>query len=359
MSVNYQFTNLDMEKIIVHQIFQRNENRELIEPRYNNEFSKLEEQGLNELQQRIIKAIGNDSYCIEMEIADFTDNSVFQSIAKCLRSSNEEFIRISKDLARKLATVQTSRKIPGGIVVVFRGTIGESSNKYIGIIKAEKHGGFSLTETDTQLLLQYLSNLLLTPQQKLYKIAMFIEKDEPGSVNAARRPDEFKVYVFDHNMNRSETKEAALYFYRDFLGCSIHHSNKKLTKDFYTYTKEYINCIEANDEVKVDLINALHTYLKIDQGNTIQINEFANRFFDNKDTIDEYINYMEDKNVPNHAISKDLTLIKHKLRRRKIKFTSKVTITAPSNEFDNLVKVINSENNKTIVEIEGHIAQQD
>ena len=99
--------------------------------------------------------------------------------------------------------------------------------------------------------------------------------------------------------------------------------------------------------------------MKTDQGNTIQINEFATRFFDNKDTIDEYTSYMEDKNIPNHAIPKDISLIKNKLRRRKINFTSKVAVSAPSNEFDNLVKIINSENNKTVVEIEGHIAKQD
>jgi len=357
--MNFQFANLNIEKIIVHQIFVRNEAREIVEPKYNDEFSVLDTQGLDELQKRITKAIGNDSHCIEMEVSNFNENSTFQCTAKLISSKDEEFIKISKELTYKLAQAQASRIIPGGIVVIFKGTIGEKSDNCIGIIKAEKHGGFSVTETLTKLLFEFLSNLLLTPQQKLYKIAMFIERNEPSSIDVSRRPDEFKVYVFDHNMNKSETKEAALYFYETFLGCSIHHSNRKLTKDFYTNTRTYINSLDVEDEKKVDLVNALHTYLKVDQSNTIQTSDFANKYFDNEDIKDEYISFMEEQKVPTHAIPKDLTFIKRKLRRRKINFSTKVSIIAPSDKFNDLVKVIKVENDKTTIEIDGHIEKQD
>ncbi len=355
--MSFNFANLSIEKIIIHQIFKRDEKREVVEPRYNNEFTDLDASGLDELQNRIIKALGSDSYSIEMEISDFSQTSTFQSVAKLIRCSDDEFIETSKHLALKLAQSQTTRRIPGGVVVVFKGKVGENPKNYIGIIKAEKHGGFQLTELDAKLLLEYLSNLLLTPQQKLYKISMFIEIDEPDqSIN--RRPDEFKAYVFDHNMNKSETKDAALYFYETFLGCAISPTNKKLTKDFYLETRNFINSLNIDDETKVDLNYALYSYLKVSQSANIQVSEFAEQYLDG-DHKDEYINFMQSKEFPTNAIPKDMTYLKNKLKRRKINFTSDVTITAPSENFKELVKIVESEEMTTVVKIRGRIGAQD
>lgn len=355
--MSFQFANLSIEKLIIHQIFQRDENREIIEPKYNTELTTLDTTGLDELQDRIIKALGNDSHSIEMEVSNFGEGSTFQTVAKLINCDDENYIVSTKKLALKLAQSQTTRRIPGGVVVIFKGKIGDSLNNYVGIIKAEKHGGFTLTETDMRLILEYLSNLLLTPQQKLYKVAMFIELDRPET-QRNRRPDEFKVYVFDHNMNKSETKEAALYFYETFLGCSISPTNKKLTRDFYMNTREFIDNLEIDDEEKIDLNYALYTYLKVSQNNTIQISEFADQFFEG-DHRDNYINYMETKGFPSIAISKDMSYIKNKLRRRKIKFTTDVTISAPSEKFKDLVKILDCEDSKTVVQIEGRVGVQD
>lgn len=355
--MDFQFANLSIEKLIIHQIFQRDESRELVEPKYNTELTILDDQGLDELQDRIIKAIGNDSHCVEMEISNFDRDSTFQNVAKLIYADDEHFIDYSKPLALKLAQSQTSRKIPGGVVVIFKGRIGRDLNNYIGIIKAEKHGGFTITELDMRLILQYLSNLLLTPQQKLYKIAMFIELDELEE-QRNRRPDEFKVYVFDHNMNRSETKEAAIYFYDTFLGCSLSPTNKKLTRDFYIYTRDFINNLDINDEEKVDLNYALYAYLKVSQSNTIQISEFAEQFLEG-DNRDNYISYMEQKEFPSISIPKDMTYIKNKLKKRRIKFTTDVTISAPSENFKDLVKILECNESSAVVEIMGRVGVQE
>lgn len=354
--MSFQFANLTINKIIVHQIFERDENRSIVKPKYNNEHTELDEKGLNELQDRIVKALGSDSHCIEMEISDFKEDSTFQACASLLTHDDEMAIGISKDIVYKLAQAQYSRKFPGGIVVVFKGTVGENNRNYVGIIKAEKHGGFSFIETDAKIFLQYLSNLLLTPQQKLYKIAMFIEVDKEKAIRA-RRPDEFRVFIFDHNMNSSETKDAAQYFYEGFLGCSISPTNKKLTSDFYQYTKDFINKLDVLDGKKVDLNFALYSYLKVSNSNNVHIAEFADQYLEG-DQKDEYLNYMETKDFPTTAVPKDLTYIKNRLRRRRIKFTSDVVIIAPSENFKELVKIVDSVDAKTVIEIKGHVGEQ-
>ena len=44
--------------------------------------------------------------------------------------------------ADKLADAQQAKNLPGGILVVFSGTVGPASHPFVGVIKAEKQSGF-------------------------------------------------------------------------------------------------------------------------------------------------------------------------------------------------------------------------
>lgn len=352
-----QLVNLRIDRIIAHQVFKRTETRDIVPPKCSNELTQLDPSGLNTLQERIIGALGDDSHCIEMTIVNDGPDSVYQICSHLLESSEDTFKSLSNALVNKLARSQTSRRIPGGIVVIFTGLVGNEDHKYAGIIKAELHGGFSINEDDNTLLLQYLSDLLLTPQQKLYKIAMVIEINRTNNPEL-RTPDDFKVLVYDHNMTRTETRQAAQYFYESFLGCTFSPSNKKLTSDFYYNTKEFISSIEQDDETKLDLNTSLYTYLKVSQSNVIKLSEFADQYLQ-PEFRDNYQNFMTARGLPAHAVTKDLTYLRHKLRRRSLRFTSKVKISAPSDHFDELVNIRGRENSKTIVAIEGQVERED
>ncbi|MFP7754142.1 nucleoid-associated protein [Thermodesulfobacteriota bacterium B35] len=159
-------------------------------------------------------------------------------------------------------------------------------------------------------------------------------------------------------MARNESREAALYFYNSFLGCSVSPSSKKLTKDFYHLTKEFINNSELPDGYKIDLQNSLYSYLKTSQQTTISVNTFAEEFLP-IETRDTYCNFMAQKEFPQHAITKDLTHLKGKLRRRKINFTSKVKLEGPADEFNELIQIIEATESSTTVRISGKILDQD
>lgn len=352
--MTFTFSNLRINRIIVHQVFQRNDNRELISPKFSIDFTNLDQGGLATLQDRIINALGNESHSIEMHINDSSPNTVFDICSRLIDSSNDDFKELSKFVPNKLAQAQTSRKIPGGIVVIFDGLIGPNNKHYLGIIKAEIHSGFNIIENGNLLLLNFLSELLLTPQQKLYKIAMFIEENRTDHL--PKIPDNFLVFVYDHNMTRSETQQAAQYFYDSFLGCSFSPSDKKLTSDFYHFTKDYIENIDTNEETKLDLNTSLYSYLKVSQSNIINVVEFAEQYLE-QEQRDNFANFMYDKGFPERAVNKDITYIKYKLRRRNLKFTSDVKISAPSDEFEDLVNIAGSDNGRTLVSIKGSLAK--
>jgi hypothetical protein len=355
--MSFNFAVMNINRIMIHEIFVRNDNREVVPPRCNNILTQLDANGLNVLQKRIINALGSDSHSVEMEVSDVTAHSTFELITKMINDDGSNFIEHSKLLANKLTASQTTRNIPGGILVVFDGTIGGAGQKYLGVIKAEMHEGFTIDKDDTSLLLKYLSDLLLTPQQKLYKIGIFIEASQTETTNNARLASDFKVFIYDQNISGQQVNEAATYFYHSFLGCKLCANNKKLTQDFYTLTKEFIDGFIEDDEKKLDLNYALYTYLKTSQSNTVSIGDFVDQFLPNENK-DSYRNYMETKEFPTNAIPKDIALLAIKLSRRKIRFTSEVSILAPSQNFKDLVKIISSEEDKTTIEVKGKIKEQ-
>lgn len=356
---NNFFENFRIDRIIAHEIFKRDENRQVVEPEYSNELTTLEGRGLITLQDRIISSLGQGSHSLKMDVVSDGVDSTFQKAANIVDSNDDKFVNISKELTYSLARAQFSRRIPGGVVVLMDGLTGADSYKYVLIIKAEIHSGFNKTTDGQKLILEYLSDLLLTPQQKFYKIGIFIEKESSNGDEEIRSSDEFETFVYDHNIKaKDEEHKAAQYFYESFLGCAFSPTNKKLTKDFYYHTKKFINNSDVEDDQKVDLHNSLYVYLKVSQNQTIKTSDFANEYL-GTDLKDRYLDYMETKEFPQNSIMKDISYLKRKLKKRRIKFTSDVQLVAPSNNFDQLVKITQTNTTKTFLEIEGVIKDQD
>jgi hypothetical protein len=357
VKVSYQLVNLRIERIIVHQIFKRDIVGNVQAPKCSSQFTTLDTNGIATFRDRIVSALGNDAHAIEMNVVQEGPGSTFEFCSRMISSTDDEFITLSKQVTDKLCQAQTSQNIPGGVLVIFDGLVGYEGHKYLGIIKAEIHGGFSVQETHQQLLLRFLNDLALTPSQRLYKIAMLIQTSPPINTAPPTAAD-FIVLVYDHNMTKLETKQAAKYFYETFLGCTFSPTDKKLTSDFYYRTKEHIDTLSVPDEEKLDLGSALYNYLKVDQTNVVEVNGFAQQYLPTE-LRDPYRAFMVDKGIPDHAFSKDLTYLKNKLRRTNIKFTSQVRISAPSDHFTDLVKITGHENGRTIVSIEGSVERAD
>lgn len=340
--------NLNIESIIAHKILKRSSADTVTRPIYNEEIINLDAAALFTFNQRVIQAIGSDSNSIEMDIYDKNVGSVFNSIEDIVQNGMDNFIENSKKIALKLADAQNTTRIPGGIIFIFSGKIGEDENDFVGVMKAETQDGFSIVKNEDKFTLDHITELLLTPHQKLYKIGMFINVNE-----------EYKCIVYDSNLGRSAKSDAAKYFYETFLGCRQAVNSKFLTRKFYIETKSFIEKESGlTEEEKFEANSALNTYVKLNQSNIISTREFAETYI--KDEInDKYTNYMRDTiNFPESNVMKDISLIEKNLKRRKIKFRDNINLVGPTEDFSKLVSIL-ADGEDTLVRIKGHIVGQE
>lgn len=348
--------NLLINNIVIHEIYKRESDKSITPPLYGDTLTKLERRGHQTLEERIINAMGRSLHSLEMTIEKTDESGLISLIIKLLGADDEDYIEISKRVADKLAEAQTSQNIPGGVLVIFKGTAGRDGKPCLGIIKAEIQTGFQ-KKSHGHLTIEFLSDLLLTPQQKLYKMGLFIQK------NNKKKPshEDFDTFVFDHNMTAKETRTAVFYFYGTFLGCSISSTDKKITQDFYNRTTDYIVYTQLNDDQKVDLSNALCIYLKTGNQETMSVNDFAEKYFTEFNLADEYKTKMREHSIPDRAFTGDIEYIKNKLKRRYMKFSSGAAITAQSEKFNDIVKVteFNEDTNESTVIIKGRIKEME
>jgi 37-kD nucleoid-associated bacterial protein len=351
--VSYSFSNLRMKRLITHEVFERKTDGDIATPKCSNKLTQLNDTGMETLRTRIVDAVGNNSYSLELDIKNTNEGSTFEVATRILDSDDEAFIKHSKEVARLLADAQKSRRIPGGVLVVFDGTVGAKNNRFIGLIKAETHEGFSKKDNENELSIEFISNLLLTPSQKLFKIGFFIEISHDSLGQDKRAYEDFQAFVYDRNMTRTDSQQAAIYFYDGFLGCKVSDTSKVLTKTFYKTAKDFIQ-EKVVVEKQVDTMTALVTYLRVDQSATISPSDFADRYLD-QNTRDDFLNHLTSEHFPSASVAKDLTLIDRTLRDRKLRFSSDVKLEAPSENFNESIELIEQGDNYTLVKIKGHI----
>lgn len=334
------FENLSIGRIIIHEVFVRGEDRAPAEPSYGTQLLSLPREARDALQDRITNTLGRSSHGVEMTISDAGLESAWRSAKAIVESlgNDEQFVNLSQAITSKLAAAQTSRTIPGGIVVVIDGTCGNPSRPFMCVIKAEPHGGFTKRQVNNTLTLEYLKELILTPQAKLYKIGAFVRQD-PDAASEQQPTNGWRAFLFDDQITQSNKLSAALYFRETFLGLDFPSNSAFQTKQFHSLTKDFIRNAAIDAERKIDLLNALTTYLKTDQTATIQVVAFSLAYLGDAPLQDAYTAYMQQKNFPETAIHKDLSEVQSQLRLRKLTFGHDIKLTAPADQFENLVRL--------------------
>jgi len=333
--------NLTVKRIIIHQVFQR-EAEQIKAPYKNTEFTNFADDAMEAFRVRVVEALGEGSRAVRMQIVKVDVNSLPALVDSLPDMNDADFIEHSYSVATKLADAQFSKSIPGGIVVVFDGSYGPYARPFVGIIKAELHSGYE-KQTDPltgKLSLKYVEEILLTPSAKLYKTAGFFRSeaaDEDGKELAL--PDKWLVKIADSQITQSDGKAAAKYFYETFLGCGYMQSAARTTKLFYETTKEFIDEMQASQEEKIEYYNALSTYLKVDQSPSINPGVFAETYFGDIETQENYVNYLKDRGIDEDDTIKDITFIKSHLKFRTLNFSKSVRISAPPGAFDQLISV--------------------
>ena len=330
--------NLQIQKIMIHQVHQRDHEGNKIDPSKSTEFINFDSDAMDTFKSRFINAIGSDSKAVPMVIVNQESTDLAPLVNEISDTDDENYKKLSYDIANKLADAQQRRNVPGGIVVVFSGTFGATPKSFVGVMKAEIHSAYekSVNVLTKEITLKFVEEALLTPATKLYKTACFLQKnstDEGDNLN-----HQWDVLVSDSQISQTDGKAAAHYFYSSFLGCGYPETSARTTKQFYDATTEFLNDLDVSEEKRNDLQNALVSYLKHENSEIVNPKEFANRYFETK-VRDSFSEFLEEKDLPTTAFTKDIKHISSKLKTRRLSFSKNVKITAPSQVFKDLIDI--------------------
>ncbi|MDO9054562.1 MAG: nucleoid-associated protein [Gallionella sp.] len=334
----FRFEGLTIERIIVHRIYARGPDKQLKEPKVSSKLINLEQAALDALQMRITAALGNKSHGLEMTISEVGENSFFQVAATMIQAQDDKFIALTKALANGLNKAQLNTTAPGGMLAIINGRVGKDSLPFIAAIKAEPQDGFKTDEKDDQVTMEYIAELLLTNTQRLYKIGLLTEIASKPANADGHHASNYRAFLFDHLMTATETRSAAIYFYRGFLGMDTQASSKKLTQDFFELTRSFIDTSPITDDKKIDFHESLRSELRSQEA-TISVAAFGVKHFQN-DMRKQYEVFMHGKGFPQNAVNKDTDYIHCKLsRRRKYIFTNGVSISTPPEKAEDFLEI--------------------
>lgn len=315
-------SNLKISEFIAHEVHERQEDGSVPPPTIESALTPLEEGVLDLIIARIVSAVGDQSPAMPMDIVDRDEASAYVRARAIRNCSDDAFVQISAGFAERLHEVQRGKNLPGGLVIVFRGTCGPESTPVVGIIKAERQSG--LRKSGARI--QHDPKLFMTPQAKAYKVGVF------GFLSDDEEDDRCEVLIADSRMTEANRTRAANYFYNGLLGCDFPNDSSKHTRDFYEATQKFIGSDAIAFDRQMDLQHALHLYVSHTGNTTISVAGFAGHF-EGADLRDAYEKFMRDNDVIRTNIHRDVSLLGNKLKQSKWAFANGARVTFPPSEF--------------------------
>jgi len=268
-----------------------------------------------------------------MRIVQYGPGSFLEIAQNFKGTTDQEFLEDSKRITRKLAESQLARRIPGGMLIIFDGTVGVPDVPFVGVIKAETQPGFRRSRAGSRAVIEFLENIFLTPATRLYKIGLVVFDDFSKEPPNGRR-----AFVFDSNISASSREAAAAYFYETFLGYALPSDGRYETAKFFDLTKEFIRKSDLDAEKKRDMVDSLYVFTRNEKDPTFTARQFSDRYL-RPDLQDKYVNFMERKNFTAGAVVRDISAISGKLRRRRLKFGDDIEFSATPEALNNSVKI--------------------
>jgi hypothetical protein len=354
-------TNVEITRVIAHEVVRASQMAER-PPILSDHLVALDGHGKGLVAKRIVATVGSGSHCVDVTVSDATAGSPFNHATTMFDCNDAAFVKASQHLARALSTAQTVGTIRSGSALFVQGTCAadDRPSRFLTIIKADSDQGFFKQVQGESIDLRFVSDMLLGESQRLLKVAFFIENPEceqipVGTAPVLRQPEEFCVKVFDHMMQNSGDGNAALYFYSTFLKCTLANDASRQTRDFYNIARDVIDEMPVPQQDKVELRGDLISYLRSNRA-TLSPRTFAKEVLPEAQQ-DVFVTRCKTAGIT-QAISKNLELLKNRLRRRSLRFSSQVTITASPEAIRESVRIHGqSKDGWTRLEIKGEIEE--
>jgi hypothetical protein len=123
--------NVTIRRVCLHEVHCRQEEGPLIRPTYGTGLLDLGPKAMSALRSRVIAAFKSNAQCMEMSIRKFDGGSALANGVELIGKRDPGFVTFSRTFADKLTEAQTSRQIPGGLMVVFDGTLGNPATPFL------------------------------------------------------------------------------------------------------------------------------------------------------------------------------------------------------------------------------------
>jgi hypothetical protein len=348
-------TNIDITRVIAHEVVRASQIA-VRPPILSDDLVVLDEKGKSLVGRRLVDTVASGSHCVDVTVDDGSAGSPFDKATAMLDADNDGFVANSKHLANSLSTSQTAGPIKSGSAMFVEGTClaDGGASRFLAIIKADSDQALYKRVNGESITLTYVSDMLLGESQRLIKIAFLIEEAaREGDPAVGRQPEDFSVKVFDHLMQTSGDGDAAAYFYSTFLKCKLSHNAARQTKQFYEVVRSFIEEMPVSQAERIEYQGDLISYVRQNQA-TLEPRTFAQAVLP-QDQQDSFVRKCREAGIT-QAFSKDLALVKGKLRRQSVKFSSNVTLYAPSEVFRDAVKITGtSEDGWTELKIRGSV----
>src|SRR5690242_8756574 len=126
------FDNLVVERVVLHEVFKRRHDGTMVNPRHAAQLIAMPADAMDSFRERVVDAMGDDSQCMLLEIAEHGADSAVALASSLISKPDDQFLAESARYADKLAAAQQAKNLPGGLVVVFTGTVGATSRPFVG-----------------------------------------------------------------------------------------------------------------------------------------------------------------------------------------------------------------------------------
>jgi hypothetical protein len=188
---------------------------------------------------------------------------------------------------------------------------------------------------------------MLTEKTRVFKVGLFVQSGtELLQIEGA---------VSDLQRGYRPTTEVADFFLKKFLGCELLEAPEITTKKLLQTTERFIREIVANQQTKARYEIAILSELS-SQSAEFRPREFAQQYLDTDHRMN-YLSYLEESNVPQQTVVKDLSLVRSQLKRVQMDFRSGISILGDTDTFDEYVKISRLDDGRAHVEFDDHVKE--
>lgn len=340
MSLKIDTSTIQIERIVVHDIPKHKKGESGLEPNYSEQESGLSDGLRIFFKDKVVQSISSDKafkICFDNEN---TTSPLSWIVDEVLNSDGSSIVVQSKKITKHLFDIQVGYNAAGILVAIY-GKVNSYNTCILLKLERDKGAQLTLDPKTKSFNIAEVENLMLTQKTKIFKVAMFVKRDD------------FKVkydgLIMDYQIDIKEKKEATTWFIDKFLGCKAFEDPKITTQKFYNYTRTYIETIE-DDIQRTKYLQDLNSYV---QKNTITLNpkEFADDYLSSSEEKDNYKAYLKSKKFSFTAFPKDISQIQRQIKRITLYFDNGISIVGEKGTFDKNVKLDKLQNGQTRAEI--------